>query len=274
MDCRVLILDDDPACLLEYAEMVEALGYACVTASDAPTALRLITRDPGIGIVLTDMHMPAMDGLTFLEEVSARFAFVRPIAAVMITGHGSLETAVQAMRSQAIDFLAKPVSQGELSAALKRASMRWAQLYGKQQLARIDRAAQAEELSPPMEAQPAEPEELGKLIRSIIKSRRQRAQIFDTDLFADPAWDILLDLTSARIEGRPVPVSSACAAAAIPLTTALRWIGHLVEAGLIRRWQDPTDKRRNLVEIEDEAFKAMTRYVVATHARNALPPKS
>jgi hypothetical protein len=61
----------------------------------------------------------------------------------------------------------------------------------------------------------------GPLFRAFL---RLRSQHFVPALFADPAWDILLDLAAARIDGRMVAVSSLCIAAAVPATTALRWI--------------------------------------------------
>lgn len=101
------------------------------------------------------------------------------------------------------------------------------------------------------------------VIRDIIRARRLREELFGAGLFADPAWDILLDLTAARIEGRSVAVSSLCIAAAVPATTALRWIKQLTEAGLLRRVADPDDGRRVFIELTDRAAAAMTAYFAA-----------
>jgi CheY-like chemotaxis protein len=88
-------------------------------------------------------------------------------------------------------------------------------------------------------------------IRAIIRSRRMRDQFFKGDLFADPAWDMLLDLMAARLEQRRVAVSSLCIAAAVPPTTALRWIKTLCEQGLFVRVADPQDGRRVFIELSD-----------------------
>jgi DNA-binding MarR family transcriptional regulator len=98
------------------------------------------------------------------------------------------------------------------------------------------------------------------LIRELIRARRLRDELFGPGLFADPAWDILLDLTAARIEGRSVAVSSLCIAAAVPATTALRWIKQLTEAGLLRRVADPDDGRRIFIELTDQAARTMMVY--------------
>ena len=70
------------------------------------------------------------------------------------------------------------------------------------------------------------------MIRAVIRARRLRSQFFPPSMFADPAWDMLLDLAAARLEGRAVAVSSLCIASAVPPTTALRWIKTLTDAKL------------------------------------------
>ena len=90
-------------------------------------------------------------------------------------------------------------------------------------------------------------------IRSFIRARRVRDQFFRCDFFADPAWDILLDLAAARKEGRGVSVSSLCIAAAVPPTTALRWIKSLGDEGLLVRRADPTDGRRVFIALTERA---------------------
>ena len=95
------------------------------------------------------------------------------------------------------------------------------------------------------------------LVRRLIMARRDRARFFPDTLFADPAWDMLLDLAAARLEGKQVPVSSLCIAAAVPTTTALRWVRSLADAGLIERQSDPFDARRSHVSLSDPAAAAM-----------------
>jgi len=88
-------------------------------------------------------------------------------------------------------------------------------------------------------------------VRAVIRARRMRDEYLDDGLFADPAWDILLDLFAARLERRPVSVSSLCVAAAVPATTALRWIDVLELKGHVTKMADPKDRRRVYVEISD-----------------------
>jgi len=97
-------------------------------------------------------------------------------------------------------------------------------------------------------------------VRHVIRARRLRARFFDDQLFSDPAWDMLLDLLQAEIAQHRVPVSSLCIAAAVPATTALRWIKTMTDAGLFKRRADPHDGRRVFVELAPEASEAMRRY--------------
>lgn len=97
-------------------------------------------------------------------------------------------------------------------------------------------------------------------VRAVIRARRLRARFFPEELFADPAWDMLLDLLQAEIAQLRVPVSSLCIAAAVPATTALRWLKAMTEQGLFVRRADPHDGRRVFVELAPEASQAMRRY--------------
>ncbi|WP_288987031.1 MarR family transcriptional regulator [uncultured Sphingopyxis sp.] len=102
-----------------------------------------------------------------------------------------------------------------------------------------------------------------KAVRHMLRQRRMREQYFAAGLFADPAWDMLLDLYAARLERQPVSVSSLCIAAAVPATTALRWIKTMTDAGIFLREADPQDGRRIFIALSDGANEAMARYFEA-----------
>jgi hypothetical protein len=97
-------------------------------------------------------------------------------------------------------------------------------------------------------------------VRTVIRARRLRGRYFAEDLFADPAWDMLLDLLQAEIAQLRVPVSSLCIAAAVPATTALRWLKSMTEQGLFLRRADPHDARRVFVELAPQTSASMRRY--------------
>ncbi len=117
------------------------------------------------------------------------------------------------------------------------------------------------DLAPYVRAQPDEGPSAP--VRRILRQRRMREQFFPADLFADPAWDMLLDLYAAQLDGQPVAVSSLCIAAAVPATTALRWIKTMTDTGLFERHADPRDGRRIFIGLSDKAAQAMERYFAA-----------
>jgi hypothetical protein len=100
-------------------------------------------------------------------------------------------------------------------------------------------------------------------IRDMLRLRRLRDQFFPGEMFADPAWDMLLDLMAARLSGQRVSVSSLCIAAAVPATTALRWIRALTDNGLFLRQADPADGRRVFIALSEKAADAMTNFFTA-----------
>ena len=106
-------------------------------------------------------------------------------------------------------------------------------------------------------------------LRELIKQRRLRDRFFPPDLFADPAWDILLDLKAAAQEGQQVSVSSLCIAAAVPPTTALRWVTAMTDSGMLLRRQDPADARRVFIKLSLETSAKLDDYFVAAAARSA-----
>ena len=103
---RLLIVDDEQSIRKLCMTVGEALGFTCMEAEDGEAALALLEEQPA-HVILTDMVMPNMSGLEFLEKVKKLFP--RTEVAVM-TGHGSVETAVQAMKLGAYDYISKPFS--------------------------------------------------------------------------------------------------------------------------------------------------------------------
>jgi hypothetical protein len=94
--------------------------------------------------------------------------------------------------------------------------------------------------------------------RQVYGSRRARDRIFGATLFADPAWDILLDLYIARREDRKVTITSACMAASAPTSTATRHIAHLMQKGLVLRVPHPADARSSHIELSATGDRKLT----------------
>lgn len=97
--------------------------------------------------------------------------------------------------------------------------------------------------------------------RAIYRGRRLRAQLLGDDgLFGEPAWDLLLDLFIAEAEGKRLSVTAACIGAAVPTSTALRWILILETRGLVRRENDPTDARRVFLHLTEDGHQRLNAY--------------
>ncbi len=95
--------------------------------------------------------------------------------------------------------------------------------------------------------------------RTALAIRRRRDRVFPPGLFAEPAWDMLLDLLVAEAEDRRLSVSSTCLAAAVPQTTALRWLNYLVETGLLVRVQSGSEGRSTVVRLTPKARRQLIR---------------
>ena len=113
---KLLLVDDDQAVRETVGTFLERLGHDVVQAKNGREGLELYAAS-GADIVISDIMMPDLDGIEFLRALNDRGDDVEVI---FITGHGDLETAVNALREGAFDFFAKPVKLEELTAALER----------------------------------------------------------------------------------------------------------------------------------------------------------
>lgn len=124
-------------------------------------------------------------------------------------------------------------------------------------------AAKEQEPSPQSPPPPLDAIRLAEFARCLYESRRLRDGLFPPRLFGEPAWDILLDLYAAETEGDAIDVSSACVAAAVPQTTALRYIARLERAGLVLRTRVETDRRRSLLTLTENGRATIESVLVA-----------
>ncbi len=115
---KVLIVEDEPHALSGLAELVSGWGYRTETARDGVEALDKVTAwQPGI--IVSDLKMPRMDGLELLSRLGETS---EKVAVIMLTAQGSIEAAVEAMKSGAYDFIQKPVDPTRLRAILTNAT--------------------------------------------------------------------------------------------------------------------------------------------------------
>jgi DNA-binding NtrC family response regulator len=121
---RILIVDDDPIVADSLADFLGREGYDIATACDGREALSILddeTHAPtgdGFGILIADMNMPRCDGMELLRNVRKHHESIVPI---VVTGFGKIDSAVEAVRLGAVDYLTKPVVDDELRLAVSKA---------------------------------------------------------------------------------------------------------------------------------------------------------
>ena len=117
---RVLLVDDE----IDFVEMLslrlEEMGERVTKAYSGQECLKILAEN-GIDVVILDILMPGMDGITTLKEIKKRFPLVEVI---MLTGHGTTESAVEGMKLGAFDYLLKPAYFEDLTAKLEAARKR------------------------------------------------------------------------------------------------------------------------------------------------------
>lgn len=279
----VLVSASSAPALAKAVRSVEAFGWrigATVPIEDARDRIDRQVAASAVWIELDRDCGAAMDRL--LDGVRGDVADGR-YAAIVSTTCALLDPVAARVDDPGIELIVD-AGDGERAAALAIAASRAAMPRRLSDVASDQNAARLRQLSdevgriaatlarlsanPPAPAarapEPPKAEEIPDIspdtVRSVIRARRLRARFFPEDLFADPAWDMLLDLLQAEIAQLRVPVSSLCIAAAVPATTALRWLKTLVAQGLFVRRADPHDGRRVFVELAPATSQALRRY--------------
>ena len=114
---RILVVDDEDAVVQSLCDTLNRGGLAAEGVSDPRAALTRL-RSGGIDLLVTDLVMPAMDGISLLRSA---LEIDPTVAAVVITGHGTVSSAIEAMQSGALDYIQKPFSVGLILAVVQRA---------------------------------------------------------------------------------------------------------------------------------------------------------
>lgn len=286
----VLIVDDEADLLEEMATTLSEEGFSVLRAPSGTSALKLFGGNPEIGVVVTDVRMPELDGLQLIERLLAQLQADAPKPQIIVlTGHGTMDTAIRALRLHANDFLSKPVTRADLVTTVRRAMDRCLgareqsteqadirKRYSEMQntLARINAtlnrllvgessvepSAASDGTTPPV-AGDARPPERPDRIRSMLREHRVRARIFRSSVLLDPSWDMLLELMLAHIENKQTYLTSLCVVSGLPTTTALRRVEQLIASGLVRREDDPVDRRRVIVSLTESGVERLSAYL-------------
>lgn len=184
---EVLIVDDEPEIRELLVEYFRDRGFATSTAADGRAAITAIERDPArYRLIVTDLQMPGADGLAVLRAAKT----ANPSCyVVIITGYASLDSAVQAVRHGAYDYLTKPFSMGQIDVVVQRVTDRVALEAENRQLARQLGARPATDREMPVE---------------VHASLAARLDTIETRLSRIEA--LLRDLGDRFDRGRPLPL--------------------------------------------------------------------
>jgi len=118
---KLMIVDDDPLVADSLSVFLKSRGYEVAVETDSHRALRSLKEGRNIDLILTDVNMPGLDGFALLKELKK----VDPsLVVVMLTGYGTIESAVKAMRDGAEDYVTKPVIDEEMLFTVERALKR------------------------------------------------------------------------------------------------------------------------------------------------------
>ncbi|MFA5904883.1 MAG: response regulator, partial [Desulfobacula sp.] len=117
---KILVIDDEKTTLKMFRLFLDLYGFDIHTAESGEEGLEVFDREKP-GIVLTDIKMPGMDGIEVLKEIKRR---APETEVIVITGHGDMDLAIQALNLDAADFINKPIQRQSLENGLSRARER------------------------------------------------------------------------------------------------------------------------------------------------------
>lgn len=286
----LLLLDDDAAMLNIIHGVLSSAGYRCHLATNAEQALAVVASIESISVVLSDIYMPGMTGFQFVDRVNA-LPLHRPAPRVLLlTAQPSIQTAVEALRLGACDFLTKPVRPADLLAAVERAMSRAVQdrvdqsklspevarlIQQSQELTeRLRRLAVSNDTAePPAKRTPrtamaqqsgVDP---GASVIETIEMLRQLRSKYAQHKLDDVAWDLLLELARAERLQQRMPVSGLMISnSGVSATTLLRRVNDLSARGFLARTSDPKDARRDFVSLTPMAHEIVTDYLEQANA--------
>lgn len=118
-DINLLLVDDEKPFVETMTKRLEKRNYKVRSVFSGQEAIKVLGEDPQIEVVILDVKMPGMDGIDTLKEIRLKFPLVETI---MLTGHATVESAIQGMKLGAYDYLMKPCDMNELIAKVDQAA--------------------------------------------------------------------------------------------------------------------------------------------------------
>ena len=132
---KMMLVDDEERFLSTTSKLLAKKGYAVLTAASGSAALERLRTDR-VHVVILDVKMPGMDGIATLREIKRQFPMIEVI---MLTGHATVESAIDGLKSGASDYLMKPADIGDVIQKAEEAFMRRQNLEAKIRVANMRR---------------------------------------------------------------------------------------------------------------------------------------
>jgi CheY-like chemotaxis protein/DNA-binding MarR family transcriptional regulator len=291
---EILLLDDDSATLAFLEGVLTGAGYTCLTVQDAKQALDVVRVRSQIALVISDIYMPGLTGLEFVDQLNSLPLPWHPPAVLLMTARPSVESAVVALRLGACDFLTKPVRPADLVQGVGRAMERvrrtraeaGANIPDVEALIRqVTAALRSTSQAPGLPgAASASSSSAGSEVRGTVEARLPKGRVsvldaidglrklrhhYEDHKLDDVAWDMLLELLRAEQKGHRLSVSALTVSLqGTPPTTSLRRLGELTTRGYIERVPDARDGRRDFLRLTSKARDLLADYL--THGESCL----
>jgi DNA-binding response OmpR family regulator len=264
----VLLVDSDPSSVEFMARALSQAGVRVLVADriggTGGAAAQLRTH-VGINVIVLDPQaVPGRNNLADLQASGLR----EDIQVILVAEPVTLARYTQMAQADVADFLPKPVARRTLLRAVLEAQRRHSSL--KEPLLQEGRLARLVEraVTPPSRrlSTREQPAEL-RTLQLLADLDDCRASTLDGILEPDATWSMLTELLRARLARRRLSVTSLCLASKSPVTTALRRIDRLLEAGLVCCTQDPKDRRRKYIELTADGGERLQEALRAVNQR-------
>ena len=274
---HTLVVEDDSACAEALGELLGDAGYPSQHAASPSEAIAMVGRDSRIGVMVLDLHLPDMDGLTLLSELRSELGQRgTSLQVVLCSGAAGLKDMDAAMRLGVSAFLPKPVDRTALLNAVTDATGRYRELE-RDRVARSNltnrfrvleeglttamrEMAAVAELPPaysPLATRGSRPDPAPSIDRAwqalhcrrLLDDVRLLDRLFSRLRIEQVGWRVLLAMFEADLGTGEAPATSIALASGASASAGLRRIAEFEERGLISRREDPADGRRFMLAL-------------------------
>jgi FixJ family two-component response regulator/DNA-binding transcriptional ArsR family regulator len=211
-----------------------------------------INRDDSIGVVIANFKLPGMSGLDLAETIRDEFRGRPWLQFLIVTNCNHISAVQQAIRIPIADFIREPVNPVELLRSVNIALLRCTKARSP---TTTDRAEPYSRTHPADGEHHSRPDESrkgshAKILAELARLKGKREALFRGPLFSDPCWDMMLEVLRHELAGGAIPTTSnVCLSAGVPISTALRKLQAMENAGLIERRRDSEDERRTIIKL-------------------------